>query len=238
MWSILGGCSSSDPDPAPESAASTVDASVSNAGPYEDDYSNFIYELLFVDRPDFYEENYKGPFEPPFSTLFGDEVDYDAIEKLAEDETMESRIRMLAFNSLTSAKKEVQEKVLLGTIVEVRLPGGLDVLAVFSDGSARYINHTGKLVIAENPSPFQQEVASVLAASKPIVVATDLWAKKRLPPPCETWHMRTTFLVSDGLRLREGSMDEMESDSTTGPLCRAATLLLMKVVHESANDEP
>ena len=46
-----------------------------------------------------------------------------------------------------------KRKELLGVIVEVSLPGGLDVLAAFKDGTARYINYAEKMLVWETQTP-------------------------------------------------------------------------------------
>ena len=91
---------------------------------------------------------------------------------------------MLAFNRLRAAHEKVTKKVLLGTIIEVRLDHGLETLAVFTDRRARYINQTGKMVFVEDPpTGFDQLIGEVLEASNRIVTAIGPWEKDRLLAP-------------------------------------------------------
>ena len=200
------------------------------AGPYKDDSTNLIYQLLFCDRLQFHKANYSGEVEPPWSTLFRDPPDLDAIEKIATDSNQESRVRMLACNVLREAGRVVPEKEYLGTIIEVGLPEGLDTLAVFADGGVRYINYTGKIAVVEGtPSAFDNEITNVIEGSKPIVAAIGPWDKARLPPPVEG-NIRMTFFVSDGLYFGEGPMDAMQRETLASPLISAATQLLLKLL--------
>ena len=113
--------------------------------PYGDDSNNHIYNLLFCDDLSLLQRG-AGVQEPePLNTLFSSPPDYGALAALAGDETKESRVRALAYGLLRAGQQEVPAKVLLGTIVEVHLDEGLDTLAAFTDGEARYPNHSGRM---------------------------------------------------------------------------------------------
>lgn len=201
-------------------------------GPYQDDSINLIYQLLFCDRPQLYKANHVGQPESPWFILFREPPDLDAIENIAADTNQESRVRMLAFNGLRASGRAVTAKDYLGTIIEVHLPDGLDTLAVFADGSARYINFTGKITVVEGaPSVFDKEIAKVIETSKPIVAAIGPWDKERLPPP-KQGNIRMTFLVSDGLYFGEGPMGAMQQEPMAAPLIDAATRLLIRLVDQ------
>ena len=201
-------------------------------GPYEDEPTNVIYQLLFCDRPDLFKEQYTGNVEEPWSTLFAAHAEPAALAKIAEDERQESRVRGLAFNRLRAAGHSVPPKEYLGTIIEVRLPEGLDTMAVFSDSGARYINYSGKVIVVEGtPNPFGDEIRAVIEASKPIVAAIGPWDKARLPPPVPG-NIRLTFLVSDGLYFGEGPMEVMQQEPIAAPLISAATKLLVKLIKQ------
>ena len=205
-------------------------------GPYQDESSNVIYQLLFCDRPELFKEHYTGNVAGPWSVLFSARPDVVAVTKIAEDEQQESRVRALAFNALRAAGTSVPDKQYLGTILEVRLPEGLDTMAVFADGGARYINHSGKVVVAEGrPNPFDDEISAVIEKSKPIVAAIGPWDKERLPPPNEG-NLRMTFLVSDGLYFGEGPMNAMQQEPLAAPLISAATRLLIRLVDQTSGN--
>jgi hypothetical protein len=206
--------------------------------PYKDDSTILIYELLFCDRPELFQQNHTGVMVPPWSILFAEKPDLDAVASIASDGSQESRVRMLAFNLLRKSHRDVKVKELLGTIIEVGLPEGLDTLAVFADGGARYINHSGKMVIAEGtPNGFDSEITQVITASQPIVAAIGPWDKERLPPP-PNGTIRMTFLVSDGLYFGQGPMDMMQREQMAAPLINAATALLLKMVEKTTGSEP
>ena len=201
-------------------------------GPYQDESTNVIYQLLFCDRPQLFQDNLTGDLQEPWSTLFNANADVAALTKIAEDEQNESRVRTLAFNALRTSRHSAPPKEYLGTVIEVSMPEGLDTMAVFSDGGARYINHSGKVIVVEGkPNPFDEEISAVIEASKPIVEAIGPWDKERLPPPAEG-NIRLTFLVSDGLYFGEGPMDVMQQQPIAAPLISAATRLLVRLVEQ------
>jgi hypothetical protein len=218
-------------------AVVTASADDSPKGPYKDDAANFIYQLLFCDDLAIFETHHSGERAEPWVTLFSKPANLDEVAKIADDEKTESRVRMLAYNLLREAKKDVRPKKLLGTIIEVRLPEGLDTLAVFADGGARYINHSGKMAIVEGETElFAKEIEAVLSASGPIVNAIGPWDKPRLPAP-QKGNIRMTFLVSDGLYFGEGPMEAMQQDPMAAPLIQAATSLLLKIVDKTTDSE-
>jgi hypothetical protein len=208
----------------------TTSSAHSLDGPYDDQAANLIYQLLFCDRLELFKENHEGTLEPPWTTLFAEDADFAALKKIAEDSEQESRVRMLAFNRLRASGQPVPNREYLGTIIEVRLSEGLDTLAVFADGRARYLNYSGAMVVVEGtPSPFDSEINQVIQASQPIVAAIGPWDKERLPPPPEG-NIRMTFLVSDGLYFGEGPMEVMQQEPLAAPLVSAATNLLLRLV--------
>lgn len=209
----------------------------SENGPYQDESTNLIYNLLFCDQLNLFKENHEGDLNEPWASLFSDNVDIDAITKIAKDEDQESRVRALAYGLLRRAEVDVPKGELLGTIIEVRLPQGLDTLAVFVDGRVRYINQSGKMAIIEEvPESFRAEIDEVIRSSRPIVEAIGPWDKDRLPAP-QKGNVRMTFLVSDGLYFGEGPMDAVMQDQMAAPLLQAATALLVKLVDETTGSE-
>ena len=130
---------------------------------------------------------------------------------------------------MREAGEDVPPKQLLGTVVEVALPEGIDTLAAYTDGSVRYINHSGRMVIAESVPSLAALVEALLSASQGVVDAIGPSDEPRRPPPGQG-NIRLTFLVSDGLYFGEGPFEAMQKDSMGGGLIRAATQLLQAVV--------
>jgi len=198
--------------------------------PYTEPVANDFYNLLFCDDPTPFKPK---PNETPTdwqATLFGNPIDPNTVQLLAQDTNSEGRIRALAFNWLRQNGHTVPPQQLLAVIIEVPIDGGLDVLAAFSDGGVRYVNQTGKLAIFEGPIPeLLPVVKRLFAESENVVRRIGPWGKSRLPPPVRS-RVRLTFLVSDGLYFGEGPMSVMQNEPFAGPVLREASELLQLVV--------
>lgn len=208
-------------------------SAMADDGPYREHSTNLIYQLLFCDRLELFKNNYSGEVVYPWSVLFSGKAGPGELAKIANGQEQESRVRILACNALRAGGQPVPKKVYFGTIIEVGLEGGLDTLAVFADGRARYINQSGKIIVVEgSPNPFEAEIVKVIDTSKPIVAAIGPWEKDRLPAP-KQGDIRMTFLVSDGLYFGQGPMRVMQHDAKAQPLIWAATNLLLKLVQQT-----
>jgi hypothetical protein len=197
--------------------------------PYPEESQNFIYNLLFCDNIELFKKNKEGDLSYPWSVLFSDHAEASELKKIVSDPSQEGRVRMLASNRL----KNQEGKELFGVIIEVGLPDGLDTLAAFSEGGARYINHSGKMIISEGmDAPFDKKIGHLLMVSKPVAEQIGPWDKDRLAPP-KDGDIRLTFLVSEGLSFGQGPMNVMQGERMAAPIIQAATDLMLKMIEES-----
>jgi len=165
--------------------------------------------------------------------IFGEKNDPVLIRAFAEDPTKESRVRALAFNWLRGHGYPVPPRELLGTVTELPMPGGLDTVAAYVDGRARYINQSGKMLIFESaPLSVAAHIQDVLSASRVVVGVIGPWDKERLPPP-EAGNIRISFIVSDGLYFAEGPANSIRTDGLAGPAISAAFKLLKAMIDAS-----
>jgi hypothetical protein len=197
--------------------------------PYAGEAPNIIYNLLFCDDPASFNAKAGTPATPWQKAIFSGSVNISAIKAIAADRSQEGRVRYLAFARLRELGEDVAPKTLLGVIVEVSLPGGLDTLAAFSEGGVRYVNQSGKLVVIEGTANFLPTVKGIFFAAGPVVARLGPWKNPRLAPP-NHGNVRLTFLVSDGLFFGEGPMLQMQADAMAGPVIHRATQLLQDVV--------
>lgn len=200
--------------------------------PYERADLDLIYNLLFCDDRELFRP--KGG-EPggPLGVVLAARPSVEDLRRVARDETIESRIRALAFERLREAKAPVPARILLGVVVEYPLEQGLDVLGVFQDGRVRYINQTGKLAVFEAlPASLRGKHQTLIKASGAAIGRIGPWDEARLPPPGPGL-VRLTFLASDGLYFGEGPPAAISQDAIGGPVLRAATELLLAIVDAS-----
>jgi hypothetical protein len=197
--------------------------------PYSDAAANGIYNLLFSDAAaDFRQKS--GEMTTQWQNLLlAERADLKALRALADDDSQEGRVRYLAYAKLRRLGEPVPAKHLLGVIVEVPLPGGLDVLAAYSEGGVRYINQTGKLALYERVESLNPLVQRLFAAASPVVARIGPTDQPRRPPPYGE-KVRITFLVSDGFYFGEGEMADMQRDTLAGPVIQRAIELLQATV--------
>ena len=195
-------------------------------GPYSEEGLNTIYHLLFCDNIELFKANTK-PGGYPWTGLLKSNPQKDELEKIATDLELESRQRLLAFRQLAANTDAVLPKQLLGIVIEMGLPEGLDVLAAYEDGTARYLNYTGKMIIWETRTAESDRLISELfSAGNTVVKQIGPWNQPRRPFRGEGM-IRMSFLVTDGLYFGEGPFTVLEKDPMGGPVIHAATELLI-----------
>lgn len=203
--------------------------------PYKNDSFNKIYEILFCDKPELYRPAKQQAGEYPWNVLFAEEPDADALNEIIEDEGIESRVKILAYRLLADMGEPAEDNLLLGVIIEVGLDNGLDVLAAYQDGSARYINHAEKIIIWDQPDNRSQPLVNGLfAESLRVVNNIGPWNGERLAPPAKGG-VRLTFLVSGDIYFGQGPFDALVKDAMGGPVIHAATQLMIYLTEVRGN---
>ncbi len=196
------------------------------SSPYADDATNAIYELLFCDNINLYKSDASSSSDYPWNILFTPAPDLVGLQKIVFDEQMESRIKLLAYDAMRRHGFPIEEKELLGVIVEVGLEDGLDVLASYQDGTARYINYTGKMILWDVTDQTSKEItAQLFRDSLNIVHRIGPWTNPRKPHPV-TGNVRISFLVSDGLYFGEGPSNVLFNDPLAAPALSSATAMM------------
>lgn len=195
--------------------------------PYKQPELNLIYKLMFCDDAALFRPEGKD------ASLFGEQTDPRIVRAIADDADEESRVRMLAYNWLRENGQPAPGKELLGVIVEVPLEEGLDVLAAYADGTARYINQTGRFAVFEGGPPDLAARAKLLVQTGAQAVAAMAPARPPRRPPPVTGNIRLTYLVSDGLYVAEGPFEAMAKDRMAAPVIQTAQALLELVVRQA-----
>ena len=194
--------------------------------PYRNDALNHLYALLFCDDEAAYRTNHSDPSAHPWAVLFAAAPDPNALLQLAQDTSLESRVRALAATKLHALGGPAPKLELLGVVVEVGLDQGLDVLAVFADGTARYINQAESAIIFDAPNATTAELVNNLwQQSITVVNRIGPWDKARLEPPAKGL-VRLSFLVSGQLYFGQGPIDMFFKDPMAGPVLHAATQIM------------
>jgi len=199
-----------------------------NHKPYSDPGFNKLYNLLFADDPGLFMNNNLYPW----NILLSEKAAPDDLNKVATDTALESRARILAYNILKSKGNTVDKKEILGIIVEVGLDEGLDVVAAYKDGTARYINHAEKIIVWQAANDESDAlVKNLFETGLQVVKNIGPWHKERLANP-GNGDVRISFLVADGLYFGQGPFEVLEKDKMGGPVINAATRLMVFLINQ------
>jgi hypothetical protein len=163
-----------------------------------------------------------------------------AIERwkaVADHEGLESRQYLQAWTFLrqqgVQPPAEIATRV-LGTVLEVGMREGLDVLAAYEDHTARYLNHSGAAVIWEHPDDsLDPLIDELLRASASVVARIGPWKEARRPPPARD-DVRMSFLTPSGLHFGEGPFALLSEDAMGSPVIQRATALMIALTQKGA----
>lgn len=202
--------------------------------PYKNEGLNKIYNLLFCDDPGFCKsENLKDIY--PWNILSEEAPDTGRLKEIIADKTIETRAKIFAHHQLLKNGISSTTKEVLAVIIEVGLDNGLDVLAAYKDYTARYINHSEKMLIWETETGRSTElIDSLFENSQKLIPYIGPWDKERKPFPAKDM-VRLTFLVSDGLYFGEGPFDLLQRDGMGGPVIYSATQLMIYLTEQQLN---
>lgn len=113
-------------------------------------------------------------------------------------------------------------KDVFGVVVEVALPEGLDIVAAYADGTARYFNHSGAAVVWEAPdNSLHSQIESVLRAGKVVVDQIGPWEDPRPPAP-PTGQARINMLTPSGLHFGQAPFEALAADQLGGAVISTA----------------
>jgi hypothetical protein len=134
-------------------------------------------------------------------------------------------LRQLGVQPNASVAKDV-----LGVVVEVALREGLDILAAYADGTARYVNHSGSAVVWDGPdNSLLQQIESVLGAGEVVVDRIGPWKEQRPPAP-PTGQARVSVLTPSGLHFGQAQFGVIAGDPLGGMVISKATELVQSLI--------
>ena len=151
---------------------------------------------------------------------------------------LESRQYLQAYYFLNELQGFIETEIkILGVIVEISMPGGLDTLAVYADHSARYYNYTGKSVIWQgNDSSLDTLIDDIFIQGKYIVSQVGLWKTQRPDAPGRQM-ARLNFLTSHGLHFGEAGQRQMFRDPVAGKTMYAMLGVMQELTFKTFQPE-
>jgi hypothetical protein len=123
-----------------------------------------------------------------------------------------------------------------GVVVDVGLDEGVDTVAGFGDGTARYLNHSGAAVVWEAPDQdVAARVEALLVAAGPILEVTGP-IDGATPAPPAAGLAQLAVLTGDAIHTGVGPFDALARDPLGGPVIHAALDLMTLLVQRSGRE--
>jgi hypothetical protein len=195
-------------------------------GPYKNKSINLTYSLLFCDNVELYINSDQNPEIYPWNIVLSKKAGITDLEKITKDNNLESRAKILAYHELKTRRVTINKKELLGIIIEIGLDKGLDVLAVYKDGTARYISQSGKLTIWNTRDDKSDAIIrELLSHGENVINNIEPWDEPRLAHP-EKGMARLTFLVPGGLYIGQGPIGVLLEDKMGKPVLQSGAKLV------------
>jgi hypothetical protein len=159
-----------------------------------------------------------------------------ALLSLLETPQLESRVVLQAWHTLRRLDQrppEAIQKQLLGVVVEVGMPKGLDLLAAYADHHSRYYNFSGAGIVWERPNDtLDSSIDEVLTKGSAVVLMIGPWQEVRPPAP-GAGQARINLLTPSGLHFGEGPLDILSKDPMGGAVLASAVRLMQKMIEVS-----
>jgi hypothetical protein len=205
--------------------------------------SQGIRDTLFGDRPlDAWPSSDQGASESePWSSFVkardsvaaGRPSDAVAIwRSISEMRDLESRHYAQAWHFLRAQGVEPPPEIakrLLGVVLEVPMHGGLDLLAAYSEHTARYYNYSGAGIVWEHPNDsLDGLIDALLESGRRILPAISPWKENRPTAP-PAGRVRINLLAPSGLHFGEGSFQALAADPIAKLIMDVATVLMFKL---------
>jgi len=193
-----------------------------------------LYNSLFADDPDDFIDmkDHKA-----ISWIYEDRTPtINELDSIANDDSIESRIRFLALYTALQFGLKISKKIYFGTIMEVPVEGGYDVLSYYSDLTARYYNFSGRAIIYEGGKTIVDNcIQKANSVAIQVCNVLEPWEKERLPRP-KGGVIRISFLVSDGLYFGNSSIKTIGNDQMASAIFGNGANIMKALLNET--DQP
>jgi hypothetical protein len=157
----------------------------------------------------------------------------DCWKQIILQQNLEPRLYLQAWHFLRQNGQQPPPDVakqVLGIVIEVGLPNGVDLLAAYPDHSARYYNYSGAGVIWEHPDgSLDSAIDQLLVASKTIVDKIGPWEKSRPTPPPRD-QARLNFLTPSGLHFGQAPISALARDPMAAQVLNLGTVLMQALI--------
>jgi hypothetical protein len=163
----------------------------------------------------------------------------EAIRGILNMPDLETRVFLQACHTLRELGDRPpggREKEVVGVVVEIGMPKGLDLVAAYRDHRARYFNYSGAGVLWERrDDSLDGLIDELLQAGTLVAQAIGPWTKDRPPEP-KNGIARINLLTPSGIHLGQGPEEALNQDAMGGPILSAAFGLMKRLVELTKRD--
>jgi hypothetical protein len=163
----------------------------------------------------------------------------EAIRGILNMPDLETRVFLQACHTLRELGDRPpggREKEVVGVVVEIGMPKGLDLVAAYRDHRARYFNYSGAGVLWERrDDSLDGLIDELLQAGTLVAQAIGPWTKDRPPEP-KNGTARINLLTPSGIHLGQGPVEALNQDAMGGQILSAAFGLMKRLVELTKRD--
>lgn len=124
-----------------------------------------------------------------------------------------------------------------GVVLDVPMEGGRDTLAAYEDGSARYLNYSGRAIVWDAPGrdiEVDARIGALLQSGRALATMIGPWVGAR--PPLGAGNARISLLTPSGLHFGEGPFGALTQDPMAGPVFRAGAALMRALIERASRE--
>ncbi len=157
---------------------------------------------------------------------------FSLLESIASDASVETIHRVEAIRLLSAFGVEASEsRQILGIVLEMSMPKGVDILAGYIDRTAYYINYSGKAVVWKRPDEtLDAGINTFLEAARNLLAGSDSFSSQVPSGPLATGRGRMQLISLDGCRFVEDTFDNLAARTQEGQVLVSGTQLLSKLI--------
>ena len=164
-----------------------------------------------------------------------------ALKKVVDTPNLEPRHYLQAWHFLRSLGHNPppgEAHRVLGVVVEVPVRTGLDLVAAYTDHTARYYNFTGASIVWEHPdTSLDADIDKLLtAATTAVKHMNPSEAPRPVAPPMG--QVRVSFLTPAGISFGQGTFEVLQDHSNGAPVVSAASELMLALMKKTEKPAP
>jgi hypothetical protein len=193
--------------------------------PFKDDSVNRIYNRLFCDDLLLYKMKARKPYSYPNDILFSRSSSISDLQRIIEDGSSCTRLKILAYNELRSKGFYPLINEVHAIIIELAQENGLNLFAMFSDGTVRSVNKLGRFMVWEVSDQKALKLKQELFLNGELILKqfSVLDKPRKLAPV--NGNVRITVLDSYGLHFGEERFDMISKDQISWQILDSAAQL-------------